>query len=91
MREMQETQEYKELKGYLLGLAAADETREKVETRLMLEHEYYEDMLSVEEELIQHYVDDKLPPKEKQAFETHFLMNAAQTTSNLPFRFRDKR
>jgi CHAT domain-containing protein/cytochrome c-type biogenesis protein CcmH/NrfG len=70
-----EIQEHPELKEYLLGAITLEEARERVEKRLMLDEEYYEDMLAVEEELTQNYVDGKLSPAEKQAFEQHFLIS----------------
>lgn len=72
----QETQEHIELKEFLLGAITLEEAREKVEQRLMLDEEYLEDMLAVEEELIQNYVDGKLSPAEKLAFEKNFLISA---------------
>ena len=71
----QEIQEYQEIKEYLLGMADSDESREIVENRLMAEPEYYENMRSIEDELIQQYVDGKLFGKVKQAFETHVLIS----------------
>jgi CHAT domain-containing protein/cytochrome c-type biogenesis protein CcmH/NrfG len=71
----QEIQEYQEIKEYLLGMADSDESREIVENRLMAEPEYYENMRSIEDDLTQQYVDGKLSPKEKHAFETHILIS----------------
>jgi len=75
----EETQEYLEIKEYLLGTVTPEEARERVEERLMLDEEYYEDMLAVEEELIQNYADGKLSPAEKQAFELNFPISGERS------------
>jgi CHAT domain-containing protein len=70
-----ELPEHLEIKKYLLGQIDLDESRERIEQRLMLDEKYYEEILSVEEELIQEYADDELEPADKLAFERNFLIS----------------
>jgi len=70
-----ELTEHLEMRKYLLGQIDLDTSGERIEQRLMLDETYYEDLLSVEEELIQEYVDGELAPAEKSAFEKYFLIS----------------
>ncbi len=62
-----------DIKKYLLGLSDGD--GEIIEESLLVDDEFYENFLSVEEELIQEYVDDELTSEEKKQFESHFLIS----------------
>jgi CHAT domain-containing protein len=52
---------------------SSEEQLEHVEKRLLTDNEYYENMQSIEDELIQYYADGKLGGAEKEAFEARFL------------------
>ena len=69
---LEETHEYAEIRKYLLGNIQAEDKRRKIEERLMLDDDYFEEVLIEEEELIQDYVDDQLSADERQRFEKHF-------------------
>jgi CHAT domain-containing protein len=68
--------EYNEIKGYLLGTSNSEEAVESVEKRFMVDSGYNENVLSIEEELIQQYVDGELSPDDNKAFETNFLVSS---------------
>jgi anti-sigma-K factor RskA len=70
-----ETHETAEIRKYLLGNIQAEDERRKIEMRLMLDDDYFEEILMQEEELIQDYVDDQLNPDERQSFERHFFIS----------------
>jgi hypothetical protein len=72
-----------ELRGYLLGtLDSALKT--DFEDRILFTPEAYEELLMVEEELIDQYVAGGLSKRERQQFETHFLITA-ERQNNLRF------
>lgn len=64
-----------EIRKYLLGNIQAEDERRKIEKRLMLDDDYFEELLMQEEELIQDYVDGQLSTDERQSFEKHFLIS----------------
>lgn len=64
-----------ELRKYLLGNIAVEIEQERIEERLMIDDEYFQEMLWQEEELVQDYVDKELDSDEIQAFENHFLIS----------------
>lgn len=70
----EETHEIAEIRKYLLGDIKAEDERRKIEERLMLNEDYFEEILIEEEELIQDYVDGQLSAKERQSFERHFFI-----------------
>jgi hypothetical protein len=58
------------IRKYLLGLLTEDE-QERVEERLLVERDFFEQVNIVEDELIDEYLDDSL--SEKERFVTYFL------------------
>ena len=72
---MVETHENAEIRKYLLGDIQAENERRKIEERLMLDDDYFEEIEIQEDELIQDYVDDQLGTDERQRFEKHFLIS----------------
>jgi hypothetical protein len=60
------------LRSYLLGVIPWEEASD-IEQRLLGDAEFYEELLVAEDELVDLYVRDRLPPSEKQRFESHFL------------------
>lgn len=70
-----ETHENAEIRKYLLGNIQVEDERRKIEERLMLDDDYFEELLMQEDELIQDYVDDQLSTDERQKFEKHFLIS----------------
>ncbi|MBA7584662.1 hypothetical protein ES708_26619 [subsurface metagenome] len=70
-----ETHENAEIRKYLLGNIQVEDERRKIEVRLMLDDNYFEEISMQEEEIIQDYVDDELSADERQRFEKHFLIS----------------
>jgi hypothetical protein len=62
---------------FLLGQLEKNE-RERVEQTLMVDMDYGEQVLLIEETLIEDYLDGALPAEERQAFETYFLASSQQ-------------
>lgn len=62
----------KEIKQYLLGVLSED-ARERVEKLLLTEESFFEEVLLVEDELIDLYINDDLTNEERKSFERHFL------------------
>jgi tetratricopeptide (TPR) repeat protein len=76
--------EQKEIKNYLLGFVSLDEGMEQIEKRMLTDEKYFKQMLSVEDELIQDYVDGELSEKDKKAFERH-LLSSQENRNNVRF------
>lgn len=72
-----------QLQRYLLGQASVDEQR-IVEQRLMVEQDYFDQLLKMEEELTDAYVREELRGPDKEAFEKHFL-SSPERQRNLEF------
>ena len=70
-----ETHETAEIRKYLLGYIQVEEERRKIEERLMLDDDYFEQISMQEEELIQDYVDGHLSADERRRFEKHFFIS----------------
>ena len=70
---IEELNKKSELREYLLGNINLEEEKTKIEERLMLEEDYFQELLIEEEELIQDYVDKHLTLTEIQNFEEKFL------------------
>jgi hypothetical protein len=70
-----ETHETAEIRKYLLGDIQVEDERRKIEMRLMLDDDYFEEILMQEEELIQDYVDDHLTTDERRKFDKHFFIS----------------
>src|SRR3712207_528087 len=58
---------------YLLG-ELDPEARERVEERLMLDAEAYEELMIAEDELIDRYLGGRLDERERESFLQHFLL-----------------
>jgi hypothetical protein len=71
----EEAHENAKIRKYLLGNIQVEDERQKIEERLMLDDDYFEEVLMEEEELIQDYVDDHLTADERQKFEKHFYIS----------------
>ena len=70
-----ETHETAKIRKYLLGYIQVEDERRKIEERLMLDDDYFEEILMQEEELIQDYVDNHLNADERRRFEKHFFIS----------------
>jgi CHAT domain-containing protein len=66
------TEDERSLRTYLLDETAPEEQRQ-IEERLLLDADYVELLLFIEEELIDDYVRDALSERERERFQTHFL------------------
>ena len=66
------TDNERSLRSYLLGEAKPDEQRQ-IEERLLLDADYVELLVIIEEELVDDYVSNTLPEGERKQFEKHFL------------------
>lgn len=62
----------KEIRRYLLG-GLDEEARQGVERRLLTEEDFFEELLFVEEELTDQYLNEELTADERRDFEAHFL------------------
>lgn len=62
----------KEIRRFLLG-GLDEEARQGVERRLLTEEDFFEELLFVEEELTDEYLNGGLSEDERRAFEAHFL------------------
>ena len=58
---------------YLLGQATQEDSS-RLEEQLLTDATLFQELLIVEDELIDQYLGDELPPAERQSFETHFLL-----------------
>ena len=72
-----------EMRSYLLS-TLDNERRTQFEEQILSEPETYEELLLAEEELIDEYVAGGLSKRERQQFETHFLITA-ERHNNLRF------
>ena len=61
------------LRAYLLGQLSPEEQR-LIEEQLLLDSDYVELLLSLEEELMDSYVSDELSEREREQFQKHFLI-----------------
>jgi hypothetical protein len=62
----------RQIRDYLLGALQA-ERREEIEQRILSDDDFHEGVEIAEEELVDDYVRGKLPPLDRQLFETNFL------------------
>ena len=60
------------IRDYLLG-RLDDHEQQKIEQRLMVEDDLFEEFEVSKSELVEEYVAGELPPKEHEWFQTHFL------------------
>jgi len=72
-----------EIKSYLLGDLEADR-RAAIEESIWSDPGVYEEVLSAEQELIDHYITNNLSPSERKQFETNFLITE-ERQNNLRF------
>ncbi len=64
--------EQQKTRDYLLG-RMPEEQLAGFEERLLTDHESYEELLIVEDELVDEYLHDELPAADRVSFETHFM------------------
>jgi CHAT domain-containing protein/Flp pilus assembly protein TadD len=69
--------EEKSLRAYLLGKVPEDEQLE-IEKRLLLDRDYMESLLIIEEELIDSYLQNTLSEREREEFQNYFLTTPAR-------------
>lgn len=69
------SQEYESIRPYLLGLIQQNE-QPQIEERLLVDNEFYEELLIAEDELIDEYLAGRLSLLERRNFEEHFLVTA---------------
>lgn len=70
---MEGTEQQKEvLKQFLLG-ELNEERRQQVEERLLTDSDYRDEILIIEDELVEDYLTEKLPPDDRGNFEKHYL------------------
>jgi hypothetical protein len=74
---MEEIQEQRLIKGYLLG-ALTEEERQQVEQRVFTEPQFKATVLMVEDELVEDYVAGLLSESERERFTAHFLSTPRQ-------------
>ncbi len=72
---MKKNHKNEEIKRFLLGTITSEEELQKFEEFLMLDDEYFQEILMQEEELIENYADDQLTKQEKRNFENNFLLS----------------
>lgn len=61
------------IRDYLLGSLATEQQAE-FEERLLTSDEVHEELVIVEDELIDEYLREQLPPSDQESFESHFLV-----------------
>jgi hypothetical protein len=66
------SQEYENIRPYLLGLIQQND-QPQIEERLLVDNEFYEELLIAEDELIDEYLAGDLSLLERRNFEEHFL------------------
>ena len=69
---MQDVEDQRSLKQYLLGQLSQEEQKQ-LEVRLLTDQQFLEELLMVEDDLIDDYLDDSLSEQEREKFEQHFL------------------
>jgi hypothetical protein len=70
---MTPTQEVQEkIRRYLLG-QLSDEAREGVEREFLADEEFFSELLIIEDEITDEYVNGRLNPEDRAQFENHFL------------------
>lgn len=65
-----------DMRKYLLGLHDSESEREDMELRLLRQPTLLDELLVVEDDLIEDYVDGSLSPEEVEAFESNFLLTS---------------
>jgi CHAT domain-containing protein len=64
-----------DLREYLLGRAISDELREQIETRIILDPAYLDEVIVAEDDLIQEFADNSLSPGDRTDFLEKFLIS----------------
>ena len=67
--------DHERIKGYLLG-QLPEEDESQVETRLLTDREFYEELSILEDELIDQYLAGALSVSDRQSFESHFVSSS---------------
>src|SRR5215218_9008584 len=70
---MNELDEPKRLKKYLLGTLNDDVVQSQIEERLMLDEEFATRIASAEEELVEEFLDGEMSAEESDRFKQFFL------------------
>jgi hypothetical protein len=68
-----ESKDQETLRQYLLGTLPAEELP-PLEERLLADDEFYQELLIVEDELVDHYLSGDQSSAERESFEAHFLL-----------------
>ena len=63
------------IRRYLLGQLSEDE-REQFEKRMMTDNDLYDRLLLAEDEMVEDYIENKLPNREQEAFKSSYLSTA---------------
>ena len=66
------TQQHQSIRAYQLGQTASEDSA-RIEERLLIDDEFYQELLIVEDELVDQYLAGRLTGSEKESFETYFL------------------
>jgi anti-sigma factor RsiW len=69
---MQDIEDQRSLKQYLLGQLSQEEQRQ-LEVRLLNDQQFLVELLMAEDELIDEYLDGSLSEQDREKFEQHFL------------------
>ena len=75
LEEPNRSDEVAHLRSYLLGSVDSEDELSAIESRLIVDDEFLEELEFQEDELIEDYLHDQLTPTERQRFETHFLIS----------------
>jgi hypothetical protein len=67
-----ETTDLQQIREYLLGRLPLDQ-QPGLEERLLVDSEFYEELLIAEDELVDQYVRGELPSNDRASFESHFI------------------
>lgn len=74
MIKSKENDERLKLRAYLLGVCVDLAEQEEIEEKLLLNADFFQELLLQEDELIEDYVYDELRASERKSFENHFLI-----------------
>ncbi|HUQ31194.1 MAG TPA: CHAT domain-containing protein [Pyrinomonadaceae bacterium] len=74
-----ESKDRQEVILYLLGRLKTEGRSQQIEERILIEQDFYEELLVIEDEVIDQYLSNELSPDEREAFEQYFLKTPERT------------
>jgi CHAT domain-containing protein len=68
-----DSKDRQEVRLYLLGRLKPERPSQQIEERILIEQDFYEELLVIEDEVIDEYLSNELSTDEREAFEQYFL------------------